>query len=121
MAHEFTLDSDKESLIIHRAGTYKVSLQILYRGVQGRNYDHTNLSHEIHRYTDGYPKAIIMLVYKETVNFSSYRWRKTLFSEDVYTLEAGDRLKVWSEDRTLIDGSGVPQKAFFVAHPHSFS
>lgn len=118
---EFSLDSDGKSLIIHRPGTYKVSLQILYRGVQGQHYDQTNLSHEIRRYTDGYPIPLTMLIYMETINFSSYRWRKTVFSEGIYSLEAGDRLKVWSEDRSLIDGSCVPEKAFFVVHPHFFS
>ncbi|XP_057213320.1 uncharacterized protein si:ch211-158d24.4 isoform X1 [Triplophysa rosa] len=117
----FSLDSDGESLIVHRGGTYKVSLQILYRGVQEQRSGQTLLSHEIRRYTAGYPIPLTMLVYKETINFMSHMWRKTLFSEGVYSLEAGDRLKVWSENRSLIDGSSNVQQTFFVAHPHFFS
>lgn len=119
----FSLDSDGdgESLIVHRDGTYKVSLQILYRGVREQRSGQTLLAHEIRRYTAGYPIPLTMLIYKETINFASHMWTKTLFSEGVYSLVAGDRLKVWSENRSLIDGSSNVQQTFFVAHPHFFS
>lgn len=114
----FSLDSDGESLIVHRDGTYKVSLQILYRGVRSQHNGQTLLWHEIRRDTAGYPQPLTMLIYKETINFMSHLWKKTLFSEGVYSLEAGDRLKVWSGNRSLMEASSNVQQTFFVAHPH---
>ncbi|XP_051525866.1 uncharacterized protein si:ch211-158d24.4 isoform X1 [Myxocyprinus asiaticus] len=123
----FTLDNDCESLKVHRDGTYKVSLQIMYRGLEGYIGDgeqsqHGILHHEIHHYTDSYPRVPPLLTYMETVNFKSPYWKKTLFSEGIFSLNTGDRLKVWSSHLILIDvGEKVEQKTFFVAYPHFFS
>lgn len=111
----FTLDGDGKSLIVHREGTYKVLLQITYRGLYGEEYNDKLLHHEIHQYT-GYPVHIPILMYMETVNFKDHYWKKTLFSEVVYSLSEGDRLKVWSENYSLIDVS-LSQYNVFAVYP----
>ncbi|XP_051964856.1 uncharacterized protein LOC127630971 [Xyrauchen texanus] len=120
----FTLDNDNESLKVHHDGIYKISLQIMYRGLEGYFNDgehHGILHHEIHHYTDSYPGVLPLLTYMDTVNFKSPYWKKTLFSEGIFSLKAGDRLKVWSSHLILIDvGGKVERKTFFVAYPHFF-
>ncbi|KAK9970380.1 hypothetical protein ABG768_026326 [Culter alburnus] len=114
----FTLDEDGESLTVHHGGTYKVSLQITYRGVEKRN-DTLILQHDIHRYTDSYVGYLPLLTYLETVNFTSPYWRKSLFSEGIFPLESGDKLKVWTNSLSLIDvGEKLEQKTSFVVYPH---
>ncbi|XP_051509622.1 uncharacterized protein LOC127415104 [Myxocyprinus asiaticus] len=113
----FDLGDDGESLIVRRDGTYKVSLQIMYKGSESD--DETILQHEIHHYTESYPEFLPLLTYMETVNFKHPYWRKTLFSEGIFSLNTGDRLKVWSRNLSLIDAGGnLEQKNIFVAYPH---
>ncbi|XP_051950803.1 tumor necrosis factor-like [Xyrauchen texanus] len=113
----FDLSDDGESLIVRRDGTYKVSLQIMYKGTDCD--DETILQHEIRHYTESYPEYLLLLTYMETLYFKHQYWRKTLFSEGIFSLNSGDRLKVWSKDLSLIDAGGnLEQKTVFVAYPH---
>lgn len=114
----FDLDEDGVSLTVLRDGTYKVSLQITYRGIEKRN-DTLILQHDIHHYTDRYDGHLPLLTYMETVNFTSPYWRKSLFSEGIFFLECGDKLKVWTNSLSLIDvGEKLEQKTAFVVYPH---
>nr|XP_055024354.1 uncharacterized protein si:ch211-158d24.4 [Misgurnus anguillicaudatus] len=112
----FSLDGDGESLIVHHDGTYKVLLQIAYRGLSGQEYKDKLLRHKINLYTAAYPDHPPILMNTETVNFKDHFWKKTLFSEAVCSLNKGDRLKVWSENYSLIDVS-VSQHNVFVVYP----
>lgn len=116
----FTLDKDGESLTVLQDGTYKVSLQITYRGFEIRN-DTIILQHDIHHYTDKYDKQLPLplLTYLETVNFTTPYWKKSLFSEGIFFLESGDKLKVFTNSLSLIDlGEKLEQKTAFVVYPH---
>uniref|UniRef100_A0A9J8BBG6 THD domain-containing protein n=1 Tax=Cyprinus carpio carpio TaxID=630221 RepID=A0A9J8BBG6_CYPCA len=112
----FILDDDNESLRVHHGGTYKVSLQITY-GKSSEKTEEIVLQHDIHHYTDEYDKPLTLLVHWETVNLKY--WKKSLFSEGIFSLKSGDRLKVWSNNRKLIDvGGTISQKTAFVVYPH---
>ncbi|XP_067268664.1 uncharacterized protein si:ch211-158d24.4 [Pseudorasbora parva] len=115
----FTLDEDLESLMILRDGMYKVSLQITYRGIEKYDYPCT-LQQDIINYSVGYGgQPLPLLTYLETVNFTSPPWIKSLFSEGIFYLEKGDRLKVWTNSLLLIDvGEKVSQKTVFLVYPH---
>ncbi|XP_016361170.1 uncharacterized protein LOC107703151 [Sinocyclocheilus anshuiensis] len=112
------LDDDNESLKVLHDGTYKVSLQITYRKFSDKpERDEIFLQHDIHHYTDGYPEHLPLLTHCETVNIT--HWRKSLFSEGIFYLKSGDRLKVWSKNLNLIDvGDKFVQKTLFVVYPH---
>ncbi|XP_056320302.1 uncharacterized protein si:ch211-158d24.4 [Danio aesculapii] len=111
----FTLAEDGKSLEVHRLGTYKVSLQITYRGLD--NYiNETILQQDIVKYPDGYDGRILLLTSTETLNFTSRYWRKSLLSEGIFSLQAGDKLIVASNNLPLIDISH--QTTFFVVYPH---
>ncbi|XP_016326701.1 uncharacterized protein LOC107676624 [Sinocyclocheilus anshuiensis] len=112
----FILDDDNESLKVLQGGTYKVSLQITYRKFS-ENTGEIFLQHDIRHYTDEYDRPLPLLTHWETVNLKY--WRKSLFSEGIFSLKSGDRLKVWSKNRNLIDvGGTISQKTAFVAYPH---
>ncbi|XP_026126556.1 uncharacterized protein LOC113107939 [Carassius auratus] len=113
----FILDDNNESLKVLRDGTYKVSLQITYKKIFSENTSEIFLQHDIRHCTEAYDGALTLLVHCETVNLKY--WTKTLFSEGIFSLKAGDRLKVWSNNRKLIDFKGqISQKTAFVAYPH---
>ncbi|XP_043102004.1 uncharacterized protein si:ch211-158d24.4 [Puntigrus tetrazona] len=112
----FILEDDNESLKVLNDGTYKISLQITYRNFSEES-EEISLQHDIRHYTDAYGKYLPLLTHLEAVNLKN--WRKSLFSEGIFSLKSGDRLKVWSENLKLIDVSGViSQKTSFVAYPH---
>lgn len=111
----FILDDDNESLKVLHDGTYKVSLQVTYRK-SSENSEDIPLQHDIRLYTDAYDRHLSLLSHWETVNLKY--WRKSLFSEGVFSLKSGDRLKVWSKNLNLIDVGGIiSQKTAFVAYP----
>ncbi|XP_073675852.1 uncharacterized protein [Garra rufa] len=123
----FILENDNKTLKVLRSGTYKVSLQITYSKVESRKLsgklekDEIFLQHDIHHFTDKYKKDMPLpsplLTYCETVNLNN--WRKSMFSEGIFVLEATDRLKVWSNNLNLIDlGEKFVEKTVFVAYPH---
>ncbi|XP_059358731.1 uncharacterized protein LOC132097123 [Carassius carassius] len=113
----FILDDDNESLKVLRDGTYKVSLQITYKKKFSENTSEIFLQHDIRHCTEAYDGPLTLLVHWETVNLKY--WTKTLFSEGIFSLKSGDRLKVWSNNRKLIDVKGqISQKTAFVAYPH---
>lgn len=114
----FNLEEDNESLKILHEGTYKVSLQITYRkfSEQPEN-EEILLQHDINHDTAAYPLDLPLLTHCETVN--STNWRKSLFSEGIFYLNSGDKLKVFSNNLNLIDvGDKFVQKTFFVVYPH---
>lgn len=111
----FTLAEDGKSLEVNRSGTYKVSLQITYRGLD-KYINETILKQDIEKYPVSYGRRISLLTYTETMNFTSRYWRKSLFSEGIFSLEAGDKLIVASNNLPLIDISH--QTTFFVVYPH---
>ncbi|KAI2661450.1 Lymphotoxin-alpha [Labeo rohita] len=117
----FILDADNESLKVLQSGTYKLFLQITYRNFSQKLEKEVFLQHEIHHFTDKYKKDVPLpsplLTYCETVNLKD--WRKTMFSEGIFVLESGDRLKVWSNNLNLVDvGDKFVEKTVFVGHPH---
>lgn len=114
----FILEEDNESLKVLHDGTYKVSLQITYRKLSEKpEKDEIFLQHDIRLDTDGYPHPLPLLTHCETVNIT--HWRKSLFSEGIFYFNSGDRLKVWSNNRKLIDvGGTISQKTAFVVYPH---
>ncbi len=112
----FILDDDNESLKVLHDGTFKVSLQITYRK-SSENSEEISLHHDLHLFTDAYDSHLSLLSHWETVNLKY--WRKSLFSEGIFYLKSGDRLKVWSMNLNLIDVGGIiSQKTAFVAYPH---
>ncbi len=112
----FILDDDNESLKVLHDGTFKVSLQITYRK-SSENSEDISLHHDLHLFTDAYDSPLSLLSHWETVNLKY--WRKSLFSEGIFSLKSGDRLKVWSMNLNLIDVGGIiSQKTAFVAYPH---
>lgn len=111
----FALSEDGTSLEVKRSGTYKVSLQITYRGLD--NYiKETTLQQDIKTYSHGYEAPIFLLTSMETLNFTSPYWKKSIFSEGIFSLEAGDKLSVESNNLPLIDR--FHQTTFFVVYPH---
>ncbi len=80
------------------------------------NSEEITLQHDIRLYTDAYDRHLSLLSHWETVNLKY--WRKSLFSEGIFSLKSGDRLKVWSKNLNLIDvGGTISQKTAFVAYP----
>ncbi|XP_056102483.1 uncharacterized protein si:ch211-158d24.4 [Rhinichthys klamathensis goyatoka] len=114
---------NKTSLRVIRDGTYKVSLQITYRGTNEwmNTIDGSYiLEHNIKHHTDRYSKeALLLLTYIETVTFTSRYWKKSMFSEGIFFLESGDRLEVGTNSLPLIDsGKNAGKKTVFVVYPH---
>ncbi|XDV48693.1 hypothetical protein PO909_018077 [Leuciscus waleckii] len=121
--HSLTLERNGTLLRVRRDGTYKVSLQITYRGTEKwmntKDGSYT-LEHNIRHYTDRYSNgALLLLTYMETVNFTSPHWRKSMFSEGIFFLHSGDRLEVGTNSLPLIAvGQNMEQKTVFVVYPH---
>ncbi|XP_036434117.1 uncharacterized protein si:ch211-158d24.4 [Colossoma macropomum] len=114
----FSLGTDNESLVIHQDGTYRISLQVTYRGREDALCDELIiLSNQLDRYTKAYEQAMSTLSVYETIYCKSFTWRKSMYSEEVLTLEKGDTLKLRSSDLSLLDCDGnVRTKTFLMAH-----
>ncbi|KAL6456347.1 hypothetical protein MHYP_G00348900 [Metynnis hypsauchen] len=114
----FSLGTDNESLVIHQDGTYRISVQVTYRGREDALCeDQIILSNELQRCTEAYGKPITALELHETIDCSSFIWRKSMYSEEVLTLEKGDMLKLQSNHRSLLDCDGnVRAKMFLTVH-----
>lgn len=113
------------SLSIRQTGTYKVSLQITYRGtdkwqkwMERENRSSYTLQHNIKYHTHRYKgKPLNLLTYRETVTFKDTYWTKSMFSEGIFFLESGDILHVETNSLPLID-VGNNLETVFVVYPH---
>ncbi|KAL7884032.1 hypothetical protein AOLI_G00068020 [Acnodon oligacanthus] len=114
----FSLGTDNESLVVHQDGTYRISVQVTYRGRDDVSCEEQIvLSNELERYTEGYVRALTVLELYETIYCSSFTWRKSMYSEEVLTLGKGDTLKLQSNSRSLLDcDRNVGAKTFLTVH-----
>ncbi|KAG1930914.1 uncharacterized protein si:ch211-158d24.4 [Pimephales promelas] len=119
--NEYLTLENNTSLRVNHDGTYKVSLQITYRGTNEwmkTTGGSSTLEHNIKYHTDRYGNgALLLLTYIETVTFTSQYWKKSMFSEGIFFLQSGDRLEVGTNSLRLID-SGITAGNVFVVYPH---
>jgi len=119
--NEYLTLENNTSLRVNHDGTYKVSLQITYRGTNEwmkTTGGSSTLEHNIKYHTDRYGNgALLLLTYIETVTFTSQYWKKSMFSEGIFFLQSGDRLEVGTNSLRLID-SGITARNVFVVYPH---
>ncbi|XP_077078922.1 uncharacterized protein LOC143732112 [Siphateles boraxobius] len=125
-SHPYLSLENSTFLRVLHDGTYKVSLQITYRGTyewMKTTNGCSTLEHTIKYHTDRYnEKALPLLTYMETVTFTSHYWKKSMFSEGIFFLESEDRLEVGTNSLPLIDvGENVKQKTVFVVYPHFYT
>lgn len=106
LLNDFCLTDSGESLRIPHDGRYKLSLLITYweRDPQAGQ---SVLTHIINNYPIGYNKPVTILSVYETV-YKTSTWYKSVFSEVVHVFNEGDRVKVQSENASLIDSAGQP-------------
>ncbi|XP_017537362.1 uncharacterized protein si:ch211-158d24.4 isoform X1 [Pygocentrus nattereri] len=114
----FSLGTNNESLVIPQDGTYRISVQVTYRGREDVSCEEQIvLVNELQRSTQAYDVAITALELYETIYCSSFTWRKSMYSEGVLYLGKGDMLKLHSNNRSLLDcGGNVGLKTFLTVH-----
>lgn len=89
-------------LVVPRAGTYRVFLQITYQG-KGEHCSPTEmkLNNKVFRFTDSYPSDVILLTSYDTVKCKEL-WTKSLYTSGLFKLEANTRLRVTATYPTFI-------------------
>ncbi|XP_053480053.1 uncharacterized protein LOC128607337 [Ictalurus furcatus] len=103
---DFSLTDSGESLLIPQDGKYRLSLLITY-WEQDPQEGQSVLTHFINNYPIGNSKPVTILSVYETV-YKTSTWYKSMFSEVIHVFNEGDRVKVRSENASLIDSAGQP-------------
>lgn len=101
----FTLQENK-SLVVPELGTYRISLQIIYRST-GNVAKEIKLYHKVVVYQKGYknkPKTVLEVF--DFIYWKDFMWFKTTYSEDDTILDSGDIIRVESTNLSLIRCAG---------------
>ncbi|TRY55482.1 hypothetical protein DNTS_027871 [Danionella cerebrum] len=112
-----SLSVNGSHLEVLRTGIYRICLQITYKHITEAEQN-VSLQQDVYITSDKYENEILQLTSMEAVNFDY--WRKSLFTEGIFELDAGDKLFIRANLSFIDVYTNYRQKNFLVVSKNMY-